>query len=76
MNYDLITLVAKLRTVNSPEQLEEVKALGESMVRREKNQAILTLMAIGEELGEEEVLSAVEKSREHLTALLEKKAMQ
>ena len=58
MNYDLITLVAKLRTVNSPEQLEEVKALGESMVRREKNQAILTLMASGEELGEEEVLSA------------------
>lgn len=72
MNYDLITLVAKLRTVDSLDQLNDVKALGESMMRKEKNYAILTLMAVAEELGDRELLDSVEKLKEYLKTILKK----
>ncbi len=70
MNYDLITLVRKLRDVESPEQLNDLKEFGNSLLRKEKNYAILTLMAVAEEFGDEEVLASVEKLREHLGQLL------
>jgi len=66
MNYDLITLVSKLRQVENLEQLKEVKELAESFLRREKNYALLTLMAVGEELGEEEIAEPLEKLHRHL----------
>lgn len=72
MNYDLITLVSKLRSVENPEQLAEVKALGETMLRREKNYALLTLMAVAEECGDAEILGSVDKLREYLGSVLKK----
>ena len=69
MNYDLITLVSKLRQVETLEQLKEVKELAESFMRREKNFALLTLMAVGEELGEEEIAEPLEKLHRHLRGL-------
>lgn len=72
MNYDLITLVSKLRSVETVEQLAEVKMMGETLMRREKNYAILTLMAVADELGEEEILSSVEKLRVYLDAMKKK----
>jgi len=71
MNYDLITLVSKLRQVETLEQLKEVKELAESFMRREKNFALLTLMAVGEELGEEEISEPLEKLHRHLRCLEE-----
>lgn len=72
MNYDLITLVSKLRHVETLEQLNEVKELAETFMRKEKNTAILTLMAVAEELGDEEILSSVEKLREYLKTVIKK----
>lgn len=71
MNYDLITLVSKLRQVETLEQLKEVRELAESFMRREKNFALLTLMAVGEELGEEEIAEPLEKLHRHLRSLEE-----
>ena len=65
MNYDLITLVSKLRQVENLEQLKEVKELAESFLRREKNYALLTLMAVGEE----EIAEPLEKLHRHLRGL-------
>ena len=72
MNYDLITLVSKLRHVENMEQLNDVKALAETFMRKEKNSAILTLMAVAEELGSDEILSSVDKLREYLNSVIRK----
>ena len=37
MDYDMITLVSKLRNVKSMEELDEVKERGESFIRKQKN---------------------------------------
>lgn len=67
MNEDLLALVKKLRQVDDLESLAEVKELGESFLRKEKRQALLTLLAISEEMGKEEILASVQD----LTAFLE-----
>ena len=72
MNYDLITLVSKLRHVENMEQLNDVKDLAETFMRKEKNSAILTLMAVAEELGSDEILSSVDKLREYLNSVIRK----
>jgi len=72
MNYDLITLVSKLRGVKTLEELEAVKEMGECFMRKEKNYALLTLMAVAEELGDREILDSVEKMRDYLEAVLKK----
>ena len=72
MNYDLITLVSKLRHVENMEQLNDVKDLAETFMRKEKNSAILTLMAVAEELGSDEILSSVDQLREYLNSVIRK----
>jgi len=67
MNEDLLTLVKKLRQVDDMESLAELKELGDTFLRKEKRHALLTLLAISEEIGTEEMLSSLKD----LTALLE-----
>jgi hypothetical protein len=69
MNYDLVVLVSKLRQVKDLEQLQEVKDLAETFLRREKNYALLTLMAVANELGEEEITGTLDKLRSHLSEI-------
>lgn len=72
MDYDMITLVSKLRNVKNMEELSEVKELGESFVRKQKNYAILTLMAVAEEMGNDEILDSIDKMKEYLNIVLKK----
>lgn len=72
MDYDMITLVSKLRSVKSMEELSEVRELGESFVRKQKNYAILTLMAVAEELGDAEILNSVDNLKSYLKGILKK----
>ena len=67
MNYDLLMLASKVRKVETLEQLEEVKKDAEAFMRREKNYAILTLMTVAEEFGEEEVLKNLDKLRIYIS---------
>lgn len=69
MNYDLLMLVSKLRKVETMEQLAEVKEDADAIMRREKNYAILTLMAVAEEFGEDEVVKNLDKLRTYLSDL-------
>ena len=69
MNYDLVVLVSKLRQVKDLEQLQAVKDLAETFLRREKNYALLTLMAVANELGEEEITGTLDKLRSHLSEI-------
>ncbi|MBQ9753493.1 MAG: hypothetical protein IJV93_01940 [Lentisphaeria bacterium] len=69
MNYDLIVLLSKLRQVENMDQLQEVKEFAETVLRREKNYALLTLMAVADEFGEEEITGTLDKLRNHLNKL-------
>ena len=69
MNYDMIVLVSKLRQVENMEQLQDVKDFAETVLRREKNYALLTLMAVADEFGESEITETLDKLRNHLHKL-------
>ena len=75
MNYDLIMLAGKLRQVEKLDQLQEVKDLAETLMRREKNYALLTLMAVAEEFGEKEITETLDKLRISCYHYLREKAM-
>ena len=53
MNHELLTLIRKLREVDTPDDIAAVRALGETYLRREKHEALLTLLAIYEEIRRE-----------------------
>lgn len=72
MNYDLITLASRLRKVETVEQLAEVKSLAESFMNREKNHALLTLLAVAEEFGDREIIESVERLHNHLNEVMKK----
>ena len=72
MNYDLFVLASKLRKVENLEQLQEIKEFAESLMNREKNYAILTLLAVAEELGEEELIRTIDRLRSHMDNMLGK----
>ena len=72
MNYDLFVLASKLRRVENLEQLRDVKEFAESLMNREKNYAVLTLMAVAEELGEEELVETLDRLRTHMDNMLKK----
>ena len=63
MNYDLLSFASKVRKVENMEQLKELKEQAEALIRREKNFALLTLMTVAEELGEQEVTDSLERLR-------------
>ena len=72
MNYDLFILASKLRKVENLEQLQELKGFAETLMNREKNYALLTLMAVADELGEEEILNTLDRFRNHMGNVLKK----
>ena len=43
--------------------MKELKEQAEALIRREKNFALLTLMTVAEELGENEVTDSLERLR-------------
>ena len=72
MNYELLMFASKLRKVENLEQLEEMKKNADAIMQREKNYAILTLMTIAEELGDEEVICTIDRLRSHVQNILNK----
>lgn len=72
MNYELLMLASQLRKVENLEQLAEMKKTADAIMQREKNYAILTLMTVAEELGDEDIIRTIEKLRSHLKNILNK----
>ena len=72
MNYDLFALASKVRKVENVEQLEDLKSFAESLMLREKNYALLTLMAVAEEMGEDEIIDTLDRLRVHVSTVLKK----
>lgn len=73
MDRDLLILIKKIKEVNSLEELQDVKQLGESFLRNQKREAILTLLSIAEEMGEEEILSSIKNLSGHLETIVKEK---
>ena len=72
MNYELLMLASQLRKVENLEQLAEMKKTADAIMQREKNYAILTLMTVAEELGDEDIIRTIEKLHSHLKNILNK----
>ncbi|MBR2435395.1 MAG: hypothetical protein IKB22_07985 [Lentisphaeria bacterium] len=72
MNIELISLMSRLRKVKSMDDLEPVREYGETLLRQKKNEAILTLMTVAEELGDEEILESVDRMKEYLVTVIKK----
>ena len=69
MDRDLLALVKKIKEVKNLDELNEVKELGESFLRNQKREAILTLLSISEEMGEEEILSSIKDLSGYLESI-------
>lgn len=74
MHDDWLSLAAKLRKVDSLDDLAEVKQWSEQFIRKEKRSALLTLLAIGEEFGDEEIFSSLKKLSTYLEETLKNKS--
>nr|VFJ63337.1 MAG: hypothetical protein BECKFW1821B_GA0114236_10822 [Candidatus Kentron sp. FW] len=54
-------LLNRLKSVESLDDLNDVKDLGDSILWKEKRRALLTLLAIAEEIDNEEIMESIEK---------------
>ena len=73
MDTELIFLLSKLRKVQTMEELKQVKEYGESLLRQKKNEALLTIMTVAEELGDSEILKSIDKMKDYLQSVLTEK---
>ena len=73
MDTELIFLMSKLRKVQTMEDLKQVKEYGESLLRQKKNEALLTIMTVAEELGDSEILKSIDKMKDYLQSVLTEK---
>ena len=58
MNNDLIIILKELKKVKRTGEIERVISLTESLLRKEKREAILLLLGIAEEFGHEEIITS------------------
>ena len=71
MNEDLLALVKKIKDVKDLDELKEAQELGDSLLRKEKRNALLTLLAISEELGEEEIYKSIKDLSKHIETVIQ-----
>nr|VFK22955.1 MAG: hypothetical protein BECKLPF1236B_GA0070989_13346 [Candidatus Kentron sp. LPFa] len=50
-----------VKSVDGLDDLNDLKELGDSILRKEKRRALLTLLAIAEEIDNEEIMESIEK---------------
>ena len=70
MGTELISLMSRLRKVKNMDDVKQVQEYGEPLLRQKKNEAILTIMTVAEELGDSEILDSVDKMKEYLQTVL------
>ena len=70
MGTELISLMSRLRKVKNMDDVKQVQEYGETLLRQKKNEAILTIMTVAEELGDSEILDSVDKMKEYLQTIL------
>ena len=70
MGTELISLMSRLRKVKNMDDVKQVQEYGEMLLRQKKNEAILTIMTVAEELGDSEILDSVDKMKEYLQSVL------
>ena len=71
MNKDLLLLIKHIRQANDVEDLKHLKSLSDTVLRGQKRDAILTLLAISEELGKDEIIVSLEDLTKYLKELLQ-----
>ncbi len=59
MDNDFLTLIKRIKEVKDLDELNDLKELSDNFLRNKKREAILTLLSISEEMGEEEILKSI-----------------
>lgn len=72
MDRDLLLLIKNIRQSNDLDDLERLKDLSGTVLRSQKREAIISLLAISEELGKDEILVSLEDLTGYLRELLAK----
>lgn len=72
MDKDLLLLIKNIRQSNDLDDLERLKDLSGTVLRSQKREAIISLLAISEELGKDEILVSLEDLTSYLRELLAK----
>jgi hypothetical protein len=70
MDNDFLTLIKRIKDVNNLEELKDLKELSENFLRNKKREAILTLLSISEEMGEEEILNSIKDLSGYLDSIV------
>lgn len=70
MDKDLLLLIKNIRQAESLEDLKQLKDLSGTVLRTQKREAIIALLAISEELGKEEIVVSLEGMTKYLRQLL------
>lgn len=72
MDKDLLHLIKEIKGVKSIDQLENIKELSNAILRNKKREAMMTILAISEEMGKEEVLSSIKDLSNYLESITDK----
>jgi len=69
MDNDFLTLIKRIKEVKNLDELNDLKELSDNFLRNKKREAILTLLSISEEMGEEEILSSIKNLSGYLESI-------
>mgnify|MGYP001795023706 CR=1 FL=1 len=72
MDKDLLLLIKNIRQAKDLDDLERLQDLSGTVLRSQKREAIISLLAISEELGKDEILVSLEDLTRYLRELLSK----
>ncbi|WP_298422567.1 hypothetical protein [uncultured Kordia sp.] len=72
MDKDLLHLIKEIKGVKSIDQLENIKELSNAILRNKKREAMMTILAISEEMGKEEILNSIKDLSGYLESIVDK----
>ena len=69
MDNDFLTLIKRIKEVQNLDELRDLKELSDNFLRNKKREAILTLLSISEEMGEDEILNSIKDLSGYLESI-------
>lgn len=72
MDKDLLHLIKEIKGVQSIDQLENIKELSNAILRTKKRDAMMTILAISEEMGKEEIINSIKDLSGYLESIVDK----
>jgi len=71
MDKDLLHLIKEIKGVTSVDQLQNIKELSNAILRNKKREAMMTILAISEEMGKEEIINSIKDLSGYLESIVD-----